>query len=167
MSRRPEAHRERRAERGVTLIEMVIAIVVIAIALAGTLVVMNRTVRGSADPMLLEQSVSVAEAYLEEVLLRSYFDPDLGAGGGACPAAEGSRPLYDNVCDYDGLDDSGAIDQSGAAMAGLERYRVRVDVDPAASLGGLAGSAEVLRVDVRVTHSDRVDFTLSGYRSNY
>jgi MSHA pilin protein MshD len=146
---------------------MVIAIAVIAIALGGTLAVMNRTVRGSADPMLLEQSVSIAEAYLEEILLRSYYDPDLGAGGGACPGPEGSRPLYDNVCDYDALDDADAIDQSGTAMAGLSSYRVRVEVDAAANLGGLAGSAEVLRVDVRVSHSDRVDITLSGYRGNY
>ena len=46
-------------------------------------------------------------------------------------------------------------------------YRVRVNVDSAATLGGLSGANTVLRVDVRLTHTTQVDFTLSGYRTQY
>jgi MSHA pilin protein MshD len=140
---------------------------IIGIALAGTLQLMATTTRWSADPMLRYQAMAVAEAYLEEILLRSFYDPDLGAPGGACPAPEASRDLYDNVCDYNALDDLGARDQTGVAVPGLGNYRVRVNVDSAATLGGLSGANTVLRVDVRLTHTTQVDFTLSGYRTQY
>jgi len=156
---------ERRA--GVTLVELVVSLVVMAIALAGTLQVMDATAGASADPMVLQQASAIADSHLEEILLRPFYDPDTGAGGGGCPAPEASRALYDNVCDYHGLDDSGARDQTGAAVAGLAAYRVRVNVDSAASLGSLSGPADVLRVDVRVTHTDVVDLSVSGYRTRY
>lgn len=162
--RRPARH----GEAGVTLIELVISIVVIAIAVASTLVVVQRAARASADPMIQRQASAIAESYLEEILEKPFYDPDLGAAGGACPAKEASRALYDNVCDYDGLDDAGARDQFGAALGGLTPYRVRVTVDSsAAALGALSGSSVVLRVDVRVTTSLPLDITLSGYRTNY
>ncbi len=154
-------------ERGVTLVELVVAMVVISIAAAGTLQLIASTTRASADPMLLQQATAVAEAYLEEILLNAYYDPDLGAGGGVCPAVEASRDLFDNVCDYDGMDDQPPRDQFGTPVAGLAPYRVRVAIDTAAALGGLSGPAQVLRADVRVTHSDVVDLTLSGYRADY
>lgn len=159
--------RARRAQAGVTLIELIVAMAAIAIAVVGLLQVVARAVRASADPMIVRQASAIAESYLEEILLKSYYDPDLGAGGGACPAAEASRSLYDNVCDYAGLDETGARDQTGSAVAGLSAYRVRVSVATNASLGGLSGSSQVLRADVRVTHSNAVDFTLSGYRAGY
>ena len=75
-----EARRLAAGQSGVTLIELIITIVVISIALTGTLVVISRTVGGSADPMIVRQAVGVAEAYLEEILLKPYYDPVLGAG---------------------------------------------------------------------------------------
>jgi len=155
---------ESRARSGLTLVEMTISIAVIGIALAGSLLAVDAVTVRSADPMLLHQASAVAEAYVEEILLKPYLDPDTTT---VCPAPEASRDLFDNVCDYAGLDDAGALDQLGAPVAGLGDYRVRVTVDPAATLNGLTGSAEVLRVDVRVTHPARVDLTLSGYRTNY
>jgi MSHA pilin protein MshD len=149
--------------RGFTLIELVISIVVIGIALSGTLLVIDTVTAHSADPMLAQQALAIGEAHLEEISLRGYLDPD---DGNVCPAAEASRDLYDNVCDYDTLDDAGARDQDGNPIAGLDAYRVRVAVDQAATLGSLSGSAEVLRVDVRVTHPAGIDVTLSGYRTN-
>jgi MSHA pilin protein MshD len=151
----------------VTLVEMTLAITIIGIALTGTLLVMNQTTRHSADPMTFEQAGSIAEAYLEEILLKSYYDPDTGAGGGICPAAEATRDLYDNVCDYNGLNDSGAKDQDGNAITGLDAYQVQVTVDTTATLNGLSGSSDVVRVDVRVSNGSLVDFTMSGYRTEY
>ena len=76
--------------RGFTLVELVIAMVVISIALSGVLMVMNYTTAHSADPMIQHQAVAIAEAYLEEILLKPYADPD-GVDG------EGSRALFDDV----------------------------------------------------------------------
>ena len=121
----------------------------------------------SGVPVAANQAIAVADAYLEEILLRAFYDPDLGAGGGACPAPEGSRSVFDNVCDYDGLDDSGARDQDGNAIAGLGAYRVRVAIDTTSTLNTLSGSTEVLRADVRVTHPNEIDLILSGYRARF
>ncbi len=162
-----ELDRGPRDECGATLVELVISIVVISVAITGTLIAVDRAVLHSADPMIEYQSHGVAQMYLEEALLKPYYDPDLGAGGGACPAAEASRDLYDNVCDYAGIDDAGARDQDGNAIAGLAAYRVRVAVDTTATLNDLSGSADVLRVDVRVTHPPLVDLNLSGYRTRF
>lgn len=154
----------KRRIRGVTLAELVVSILIVSISLAGTLTVMNFTTVHSADPMLEAQGVAVAEAYLEEILLRSYADPDDGI---VCGAAEASRDLYDDVCDYAGLADSGAFDQDGNAIAGLEAYDVAVTVDSTANLNGLTGAADVLRIDVRVQHPIGLDLMLSAYRTSY
>lgn len=145
-----------------TLIELVVAIVVVSISLGGTLMLVDTTTRRSADPMLERQAISIAEAYLEEVLQKSYFDPDTGT---LCPAAEGARGLFDNVCDYQGLDELGAHDQNGSLVAGLGGYRVEIDIDLSAQLGTLSGSAEVLRVDAVVTDPTARIVRVSGYRT--
>jgi MSHA pilin protein MshD len=162
-----QAHPPPRHIAGVTLIELTVSIMVIAIAVSGTLLLVSTATRHSADPMVERQALAIADAYLEEILLRAFYDPDLGVGGGSCPAAEASRPLFDNVCDYDGLDDSGARDQDGNAIAGLGAYRVRVNVDTTATLNTLSGASDVLRTDVRVTHPNQIDLSLSGYRARF
>jgi MSHA pilin protein MshD len=173
-------------QAGISLLETVIAIVVIGIGLTSTLVPILLEVRHSADPMLVQQANAVAQSYLEEVLLKPFCDPnDFGADCAACTSAAcgactgvtlagggaESRGTYDDVCDYDGLADlAGARDQTGGALAGLADYRVRVAVDDTALLNGLAGVlGQVLRVDVQVVHASRadVDVRLSGYRSNH
>ena len=159
--------RESLGRAGITLVELVISLTVIAIALVGTLQVMAVTAGASADPMILQQAAAVADSHLEEILLNPYYDPDLGAGGGACPAPEASRALFDNVCDYDSLDDSGARDHTDTPLSELSAYRVCVTVDSTASLGSLSGPADVVRVDVRVTHTDISDITVSAYRTRF
>ena len=156
----------RNRSSGFSLLETVLAIVVLSISLTGTLMVMDYTGRHSADPMIQLQAVAVAETYLAEIMLQSYIDPDLDPVSGAvCPTKEASRDLYDNICDYDGLNDSGASTRSGASVTGLESYTVVVSVDTIATLNSLSGSAKVLRIDVAVTHPASDSITLSGYRS--
>ncbi len=146
-----------------SLIELVVAIVVVAICLTGAFALVDTTVRRSVDPMLERQATAIAEAYLEEILQQAYHDPDDAT---VCPDPEPDRTLFDNVCDYDGLLDAGARSQGGSAVAGLEGYRVRVDVDRTATLGDLSGDAVVLRVDVEVTDPLGRVVRFSAYRSN-
>lgn len=61
-------------QKGVTLIELIISIVIISIALSGILFVMNTTVSHSADPIIYHQSLTIAEACLEDILLMPYAD---------------------------------------------------------------------------------------------
>ena len=146
-----------------SLVEIVVAMVIIAISLTGTLMLVDTTTRRSADPMLERKATSIAESYLEEALQKNYLDP---TDGTLCPTPEGARALFDNVCDFNGLDDAGARDQSGNAITGLDGYRVQVSVDPAANLGTLFGSSEVLRVDITVTDPTGRPLALSGYRTS-
>jgi MSHA pilin protein MshD len=143
-------------ERGVTLVELVISIVVIAIAAGAVLGVLSRSAGSSADPMVLSQAVSIAEAYLEEIMLKAFVDPD-----GVAVEARGD---FDDVDDYDGLVDGGARDQFGNAIPGLSNYTVSVTVTASAALTGVPG-ADAKRVDVRVTYPPTIDFTLSGYKT--
>lgn len=142
----------RHSQRGVTLIELVISMVIIGIAVVGILKVMEVTTRHSADPMIQHQAVAVAEAYLEEILTKSY----------SVQPGSGSRGNFDDVADYDGLTDSPPTDQNGNAI-GLVGYTVTVDVGAAAALDGVMAR----RIDVTVTHSTLVDITLTGYRTSY
>jgi len=144
-------------ERGATMIELIISIVVIAIAASAVLGVLYRSAGRSADAMILAQAVSVAEAYLEEISLKPFADPD-GVDG------EAARTDFDDVDDYDGLVDNGARDQFGAAPSALARYTVAVTVASSAALTGVPG-ADAERIDVRVTYPPNVTVALSGYKT--
>jgi len=146
-------------QRGVTLIELCVSIVVIAIAAGAVLGVLTRSAGRSADAMIMSQAVSVAEAYLEEITLKPFADPD-GTDG------ETLRTDFDDVDDYNGLVDVGARDQFSNAPAALSRYTVTVTVTPSSALTNVP-SVDAERVDVRVTYAPNVTVALSGYRTRY
>ena len=149
-------------QRGVNLVELIISIVIIAIACSGVLLVFAQTVRHSADPMIQTQALAVAEAYLDEILSRPLTDPD-GTNAGE------TRASYDNVGDYDNLSNTPPQDQNGLVadfapadgQPDLAGYQVDVDVTDNVAVNGVAMS----RVDVRVRFGAIVDFTLTGYRA--
>ena len=146
-------------QSGTTLIELVIAIVIISIAATAILGTFATTVGASADPMIRHQAVAIAEAYLEEVSLKSFADPD-GTDG------EGSRDLFDDVDDYHNLTDNGARNQFDNAIGDLSDYTVSVTVTASSALPSIA-STDLFLISVNVTHPENVDLTVSGYRANY
>jgi len=87
----------RRSERGFTLPELLLLLVVLAIGLSGIAVALQQAVRGSADPLVQKQAVAVAESLMEEILLQP-FNP---VPGGA------SRADYNDVSDYNGYASAG------------------------------------------------------------
>ncbi|MEQ1531116.1 MAG: prepilin-type N-terminal cleavage/methylation domain-containing protein [Methylococcales bacterium] len=141
---------------GVTLIELIISMVVISIAITGVFAVMDVSVRRSADPVIQQQAITVAEAYLEEILLQAYNDPD-GDNTGE------TRATYDNVADYAGLSDSGAHDRQGALISNLTEYQVSVAV----ALVTVTGIANVQQVTVAVTAPGISALSLVGYKYDY
>lgn len=178
MTRIPPA----RPSSGLSLIELVMVIVILSVGVAGLFLLINQVTARSADPMVRQQALAIGQSYLEEVLLRPFCDPDLSTdctgtctvvdvcSNASCSSVEASRGDYDDICDYDGLSDTGARDQTGAPVTGLAAYKVDVAVidDGSVALNTL-GAGEVVRVDVTVTHGagENVSLTLSGYRSNY
>jgi MSHA pilin protein MshD len=146
-------------QEGVTLVELLVSIVIVSIAATAVLGVISMTTAGSADPMIRHQAAAVAEAYLEEILLKPLVDPD-GVDG------EAVRANFDDLDDYDGLSDAGVRDQFGNSIAGLGSYNVAVSVTSTTALPPIP-VADVLRVDVLVTHTNDINFLLSGYRTRF
>lgn len=146
-----------RPQRGVTLIEVVVSIVVVAIAVSAVLGVLASNVGRSADAMVVSQAASIAEAYAEEISLKPFTDPD-GTSG------ESARADFDDASDYDGLVDTGAVDQFGNAIPELDEYTVSVSVSPSSALPDV-GSGDALRIDVRVQYAPHVDFVLTEYKT--
>ena len=159
-------------QQGLTLIELVIAIVVISIALTGILTVMNRTTSSSADPMIKSQAVAIAESYLEEIFLQNFNDINGEAGE--------TRADFDDVDDYNALVNNGCLvataacplgtcpcDQAGNPNDTLRNYTINVTVaQDGAGLNGITNT-HAFRADVRVQHVSGVDITVSGYRACY
>ena len=77
-------------QRGVTLVELVIFIVVVGIAAMGVLLVIDVATRSSADPMIQKQALAAAEALLEEAQLQpfTWCDPDDANAASALSAAD-------------------------------------------------------------------------------
>lgn len=139
-----------------TLIELVISMIIISISLVGILSVITVSLKSSADPMIRNQSVSIAESYMEEILLNPYDDPDTSD-------TEVLRSLFDDVDDYHGLTDSGVHDQSGNPIAALSTYNVSVDVSSPLSL---TGGVTAKKVTVSVANSG-FNVDLVAYRTDY
>lgn len=144
----------RTSSAGVTLVELLIAIVIVSIALLSVMSVFVVTTQHSADPMLRVQAQILGEGYLDEILLKKFYDPTTSR---VCPGGAASHA--DFVCGYNGL-----------AETPITGYSVSVSVTSSGvTLGSLnnAGVIRVLQVDVTVTSPDSASTTLTGYRANY
>lgn len=146
-------------QRGVTLVELVIAIVVISVSITAVMGLLGSISISSAAPMLRTQSTSIAAAYLDEVLAKPFQDPD-GIDN------EVTRTTFDDVDDYNTYTDVGVRNQTDTAVAGLNQYTARVDVF-AIALGAGANNIPALRVQVTVTDPSGARTVISGYRTNY
>lgn len=186
MSARSPARRPAgRCQRGVSLVELVVAIVVIGVGVAGVLSAFDSAVRGSSTPFVAKQSLAIAEALLEEVQLAAFTfcrpndpkyaaDPNFQAASAAdCTAGfvEGLGPEggdvrpFDNVNDYNGLLLAPITDVSGAAVPGTAGYSATVTV-AAAALNTVA-AGEALLITVTVTAPNGEVFALEGYRTRH
>jgi MSHA pilin protein MshD len=149
----------RSAQRGVTLIELVVAITIVAIAAIAVLGALASITTRGANTMVRQQAVAIADAYLEEILLQPVTPP----GGAATPT---SRASFNDVDEYNGLLDVGARDQFGNALPNLGNYTVSVAVVQTTALPNIT-AANARRIDVSVTDPTGLTVVLSGYRANY
>jgi MSHA pilin protein MshD len=129
--------------------------VIISIAVTGVFSVINLTVSHSADPVVQHQAIAIAEAYLEEILSQSYTDPN-GTNAGE------TRASFDNVADYNGLNDAGAYNRQGVLLSNLSSYHVSVAVVDR-TVSGLAAK----KITVTVSGPGVSDLALTGYKFSY
>jgi MSHA pilin protein MshD len=145
----------KRRMAGVTLVELVVAMVIVGIALAGLMTVYNRASIASADPLITQQMLAIGETMMEEVMLKPYE---------STTGTKSTRAQYDALDDYASYAKQTVTDVDGNAIAGLERYRVAVTVGPAGQpLPGIA-TADVKRIVVTVWNGDQ-NLVLTGWRT--
>ena len=181
-------------QRGISLIELIMFIVIVSVALAGILLVMNTVTKSSADPLIHKQALAIAESLLEEIELMPFTlcDPDDGSAASAVAAADcgtvapavGPENLgtendvsrydsnfpFDNVSDYNGFNmAAGAILDIAGANTGLNGYTLAPIVVAPVAPGVLPGVAanDALLITVTVTGPDNVPVVVEGIRTRY
>jgi MSHA pilin protein MshD len=86
-------------QAGATLIELIMFVMIISVALAGVISVLNVMVKGSADPMIRKQMLTLAESLLDEVELMPFTvcDPATNTNPMAVTTAECSGTSYQQL----------------------------------------------------------------------
>ncbi|MBT9595333.1 MAG: type II secretion system protein [Vitreoscilla sp.] len=151
------ARRLHRREAGFTLVEMIVAIVILGVGLAGVMLAFSTAARASADPVVHQQMLAIAEEMMEEIQLKPYASASNSAPAGC------ARDTYNDVGDYQGYATSGQIcTVDGVAIAELASYSVSVGV----ATGSLAGVAAARRITVTVSRGSD-SLALTGWRTDY
>ncbi len=158
--------KSRSRQPGFTLIEVITTIIVLSIAAAALLGIFGNLVSSSAQPAILQQAVTIAEAYMEEIRGKAYSDPQ-GGETGAAEEGAGNRDIFDDVQDYNSLGTTEVRGQDNTAIAALSDYSVTVSVATAALNTITVASGDALRITVTVDHPAISPLSLIGYRTAY
>ena len=156
MSSSGVGRRTGRPAAGFTLPEALLAIVVLAVGLTGVLLAFGTVARHSADPMLRQQMLAIAENLLEEIQLKPY-----AAAAHTAPAGC-ARDTFNDVADYHGYASTGICSIDGVAIAALAQFNVSVSVTTAT----LNGVAAARRITVTASHGGE-QVQLTGWRTDY
>lgn len=156
MTERSNGDPAQAGQRGFSLIELIIFIVVVGVGIAGILSVMNVSVKSSADPMLRKQALALAESILEEVMLKDYANPTGGYSGA-------DRSQFDDVSDYHGIDET--LSATGPIFLDMDTtlYGFRVQIGVVAQT---VSGQTLKKVTVTTSRSDQ-SVQLVGYRASY
>ena len=184
----------RSRQGGVTLVELIIAMVIISIAAVALLQGLGLQSQRNVDPMIQSQAQRLAIQYLQEVSNKPFFDPSadprldpnlaLPANRSAVISsiidktgrASSNRLLWDNIYEYDEYNDD-IKDITGTAIAALANYRVNIEVNIETGLSlvntVMANStdsdcpAKIALISVTVTDPRNQDTTFRAYRTSY
>jgi len=130
-------------ERGITLVEMVITIVVLAIALLSITAAISGGIGRSGDTLVETRAVALAQSYLDEIFGKRFDENSHPRGIPPCrtncsdtlgpDAGETQRYHFDDVDDYHGLVEGADTpdplqDSEGQERTGYANFRVEVSV---------------------------------------
>jgi len=157
----------RHRQLGISLIELIMFIVIVSVALAGILLVMNVTTKNSADPLVRKQALAAAESLLEEVELQDFIRASGAVVAGT--VTQGNRAsAYHIVKEYDTFATTGIYTVDGITpITGLGNYNVSVSVANAALGDITSGSGNAVLITVTVTDPQLNAMKISGYRTAY
>jgi len=157
--------------RGVTLVESVVAIIVLAIAIPPITLLFSEVAAHSVEHTLQSVAITYADALMEEIVSKPFEDPDEAAG--SFGTEEVSRADFDDVDDYDGLSNSPPERLNGTALddyGGFTRSATVDNVtaaDPDPTTPATDGSTDFKRIRVTVawTGAGGGEFTVTTLRS--
>ena len=132
-------------QKGLTIVEMVVTIVILAIALITITSSISGGIGRSADTLVETRAVALAQSYLDEIFGKRFDENSHPRGIPPCrltctdsgsfglDAGETERYHYDDVDDYDGLDEGADTpgplqDSEGQDRTGYANFRVQVSV---------------------------------------
>lgn len=190
----PDAMRIRH-EKGISLVELIMFIVIVSVGIAGILYVLNLTTQYSADPQRRKQALAIAEALMEEIQGSRFTfcnptdaraematSPVVGINNGPdvfdCatevenvgPETGDARP-FDNVNDYVSAFNTPATITTDLQNQPLPAgYTATVTIVPETLNGIASGSlpADMNALRIRVVVSDgRDEIAIDGYRTRY
>lgn len=144
-------------QAGLSLVELIVTIVILAVALAGLSVMLNNGFSRSSDALIQLRTVSLAQAYLDEILGKRFDENSRNRGIPPCRGSTGplgrrcsqetgtpqpevfgpdgseTRATYDDVDDYHGLNEGFGTgndleDAEGVQRTGYDNYTVNVQV---------------------------------------
>ncbi|TNC82389.1 MAG: MSHA biogenesis protein MshD [Oleiphilus sp.] len=165
-----------RHQRGVTLVELIISIVIIAIAMTAVLNAFSLSVSKSADPLWRNKSLKLAQLYLDEILAKNYdHATPLGGTPPVSSPACGSlgsetgetRATYNDVDDYNGISDNPPVSLIGALDATYAPYTVAVTVTCDGSRVGASGNNHAKKIMVTISPPAQAPVVFSAYKGNY
>lgn len=159
-------------QRGATLVELVMTIVIISVAIAGVAGAFALITGRSADPLNQTRAVALAQLYMDEIITRKY-DHTTPQGGfpkytGGCtigPEPGESRATYNDVDDYHNTSDGPPRDAQGA-LTGYQGFSVAVQIACAGDEVGVPDD-EAKRIDITVTAPGGQTFGFTAYRANF
>jgi len=160
----------KRRQQGMTLVELVIAIVVVSIAVTSVMGAMATIGGRSADPIVLMQAQAIAESYMDEITAKAYTLPDANPTcTGPFPTTK-TRATFTLVCDYQGLNDAVPYNSNGDNIAELGAYTVAVAITKVPNTVEIIPVTDpildAVKIAVTVT-SPKGPYTLVGYRTRY
>lgn len=178
--------------RGFSLVEMVVTIVILAIALVGVAGMVSLGTSNSADTLLETRAIALGQAYIDEIMGRRFDERSAASGLDPCyslvladpdrcsstlgpDAGENSRDRYDDVDDYNGLAEGDGYpgfpiaDAEGNTRPDYENYQVQVAVSYAGA--DVAGgkdqtNAKLITVTVK-TRGQSTGWEFSVYKGNF
>jgi MSHA pilin protein MshD len=160
-------------QRGTTLVEVIIFVLIVSIAVVSVVSALSLAVRQSADPLLQRQTLAIGESLIQEIDSQPYAQkdpynptgPDDSIGPEAGETRAGSPLPFDNPNDYSGYTETGIVAPDGSAVAGLGTYSAGVVATQQAM--GNVPAADGLLVVVTATGPDGQSITLTSFRARY
>ena len=138
-------------QRGVSLIELILFIVIIGVALISLTGLMSNLTRGSADPMIHKQALAVAESLLEEIQMQDFSVSGVAAavcpGAISCVTAINRASIAHISSDYNGFS------MSSVAVAGQSGILPLANPAATVAASGLSGYSASVTVTSPTTSS--------------